>query len=264
MGLLVCGCHSMSPEEFAAKCATADKLTLVNGGGICFGIRTVRPPAASTSGSNPTLLVYLHGDGRRFGPVGANLFRIAAAPPKGTISVAMVRPGYFTGDGTYSSGDDRGRYDNYTSGTIDAIAQAITTLKTFHNSPRVVLIGHSGGAAISGVIIGRHPSLADAALLISCPCDIDRWANELGYPPFKRSLSPSSYAGTVPTTTRVIALTGANDPNTFPGLADRYVADLRERGVRAEFFEISGAGHGLHAIAVSGQYDRSLQALLEQ
>jgi protein-S-isoprenylcysteine O-methyltransferase Ste14 len=37
----------------------------------------------------------------------------------------------------------------------------------------VVVAGHSGGAAIAANILGRRPALIDAALVVSCPCDVE-------------------------------------------------------------------------------------------
>jgi pimeloyl-ACP methyl ester carboxylesterase len=38
-----------------------------------------------------------------------------------------------------------------------------------------VLAGHSGGAPITGDLLGRLPSAVDGALLVSCPCDLAAW-----------------------------------------------------------------------------------------
>ena len=43
--------------------------------------------------------------------------------------------------------------------------------------------------------------------------------------------------------TRIIAITGADDPNTKPWLAEDYVALLGKRGVDARFVAVAGADH---------------------
>ena len=60
------------------------------------------------------------------------------------------------------------------------------------------------------------------------------------------SLSPLDYAGKVPTTAKVIAITGDRDDNTDVELARDYVAKLKERGVAARFVAIPGAGHNIN------------------
>jgi pimeloyl-ACP methyl ester carboxylesterase len=112
----------------------------------------------------------------------------------------------------------------------------------------VVYVGHSGGAAIGGVLIGRRRGLVDAAVLVSCPCDIDRWNSGHKREPWTRSLSPSMFAHRVPTETQVVAITGERDANTPPALARSYVAKLSERGVSARAVIVDGASHGFSGL----------------
>jgi pimeloyl-ACP methyl ester carboxylesterase len=114
-------------------------------------------------------------------------------------------------------------------------------LRAHHKARRVVLVGHSGGAAIAGVILGKHPGTADAAVLVSCPCHIANWRS--GRRAWPRSESPHSYAASVPSSALVVALTGTRDDNTFPALGSSYVQSLAARGVRARFVELPGADH---------------------
>ena len=63
----------------------------------------------------------------------------------------------------------------YTIQNIDMVAEAIQNLKNYYGSEKVILVGHSGGAATAGIIIGRYPSLIDSTILISCPCNVNKW-----------------------------------------------------------------------------------------
>lgn len=262
MGFLLTGCETMSPE-LAAKCEQPDNINVVSGGGICFGIKTYYPPLAHWENlRNPTLLVYLHGDVSRGGPADY-MHSYAAKPPEGTVSVAMFRPGYYGSDGTRSSGHDNNRRDHYTATTVDAIAEAIGSLREKHHSPRVVLIGHSGGAAISGILLGRHPSVAEAALLVSCPCDLAAWRATHGRR-WSMSLSPSTYIDAVSTNTQVIAITGENDTNTLPRFAADYVMRLSARGVDARFIQIPRGHHKFSSLTATGAYYDALQSLIDQ
>jgi pimeloyl-ACP methyl ester carboxylesterase len=64
--------------------------------------------------------------------------------------------------------------DNWNATNTDAIANAIGALKRRYHARKVVVVGHSGGAAIAANILGRHPELIDAALLVSCPYDSEK------------------------------------------------------------------------------------------
>ena len=52
-----------------------------------------------------------------------------------------------------------------------------------------------------------------------------------------------NYVKVVPTSTRVVAITGSEDRNTFPALARDYIAALTAVGVRATYIQVPEAGH---------------------
>jgi predicted esterase len=194
-------------------------------------------------GNSPTLVVLLHGDTSSGGPADT-LFPFAerlAGP--GVVAVALLRPGYGDKAGRTSEGDNHGRVDSYTPANIAVIANAIEALKKYYQPKRTVLVGHSGGAAISAVLIGKNPALAQAAVLISCPCDLVRWRKERKGSPWTRSESPSTYVAKVLTSTTVVAITGSDDDNTSPAMAQEYIAQLAKRSVPATFEAAKGAGH---------------------
>jgi pimeloyl-ACP methyl ester carboxylesterase len=187
--------------------------------------------------------VFLHGDVSTGGPVDY-IYRVAEmAIAEGMVAVAVLRPGYGDSHGHQSTGDNSGRRDSYTAHNIDAVADAIKALKAHHQPERTVLIGHSGGAAISGVILGRHASLVDAAALIACPCHVPQWRLARGGRAWAQSLSPHAYVGKVPVATSVLAVMGDADDTTPLALGKDYVAELTRRGVSARMVAIPGAGH---------------------
>jgi pimeloyl-ACP methyl ester carboxylesterase len=155
----------------------------------------------------------------------------------------LIRPGYDDGAGNASSGSHNNRSDHYTATNIDEVAGVIAKLKQAYKPQRVVLVGHSGGAATSAIILGRHPGLANGAVLVACPCHLDDWRLARNRPPWTRSESPHRWADKVPAGTRVIALTGTDDDNTGIGLAQDYVRRVTEKGVTARFEPIAGANH---------------------
>ena len=76
--------------------------------------------------------------------------------------------------------------DNYTPEVVDATAQAISQLRADFHSSAIVLTGHSGGAAITGNLLGWHPSEVNGALLVSCPCDLSTWRKSMVRTQFHR------------------------------------------------------------------------------
>lgn len=157
----------------AEKCQTPDNRTFVSGGDHCLAIKTITPDG----GGKGVLVVVLHGDLTSGGPANYIRFIASAAAKSGAVGVAMARPGYTleerTSTGTATR--DQNRDDRFRAAEIDSIGTAIATLKAHHNAKRVVLVGHSGGSLISGVLIGRAAPMVDAAVLISCPCHVRDW-----------------------------------------------------------------------------------------
>jgi pimeloyl-ACP methyl ester carboxylesterase len=226
----------------AAPCVKPDPERRETGVKECLIYRIYRSAIIE---ANPTLIVVLHGDVSSGGP--ANYHRKIAESvardrrAKNLVAVALVRPGYEDGDGETSSGSHNGRADHYTAQNIDEITAVMTRLRERFEASSILVLGHSGGAAISGVVIGRHPALASAAVLVSCPCDVGRWRS--GRRAWVQSESPHLWADKVATTTTVIALSGSRDDNTSPQLAQRYVEALNKRNIKARFELIPDADH---------------------
>jgi pimeloyl-ACP methyl ester carboxylesterase len=232
-----------------AACPPDSNITdWVLGGGLCQAATTVGAVAA---GERPRLIVMVHGD---ISDGGAATYHVEFArrlARPGAVVVALTRPGYTDGRGRTSEGYTYGRQDNYTPNNIAAVGGAIAALKAHYKPRHVIYVGHSGGAAIGGVLVGKSRGLIDAAVLVSCPCDIPRWRRERTRKPWSRSESPSSYAGRVPLQSRVRVIAGSSDTNTFPGQASGYVGSLQRRGIDAEFTIVEDAGHGLSGLAAA-------------
>jgi len=246
------------PSALRADDCTADNLTRVQGGNECLVIKTFGKPSPHTK-----LIIFLHGDGSSGGPSDYMYPRAERFAADGVVAIAMIRPGYFDSDGNHSSGKSwRKAGDGYRPVVVDAVAAAVKNLKAFHNAQTVILVGHSGGAAISAVILGRFPGLADAAVLASCPCHVENWRiMRRGHNTWTESLSPHAFADAIPAATKVIALTGSRDSNTFPEIAQTYVEQLRQRGLDARFIEVPGASH--NGAARSDQFYAAIAELLQ-
>ncbi len=234
------GVQAESNDEKKKACADPDMQARVIGNKFCFAIRAY---GAQTAGPSPTLVVVLHGDGSSGAPPEYHDAIAESLVASGVVAIGMIRPGYTSKDDRTSDGSSI-RSDHYTAENIDAVADAISKLKAHYKAQKTVMIGHSGGAATTGVVIGRHAGLVDRALLISCPCDIARWRS-MGFRRPWSSLSPSDFSAKVPATTKVLAITGELDDNTAPILAKDYAAALAAQGVNARFAIIPGASHNV-------------------
>lgn len=228
---------------FGAPCADADHRTRVTGGAECLLIKTYGKAAPG----NTTLFVLLHGNHTSGSPA-ISQYKVAEAlagkAPAGAVAVALIRPGYNDDAGNFSSGSAAGRADNFTAANIDIVADAIARLKNHHGAARVVLLGHSGGAAMAGVILGRHAGLAGAAVIVACPCDVPAWRALSGRSGTAwASESAIRHVDRIPARTRVAILVGARDTVTPPWLSRDYAEALRRRGLEAELSVLESVDH---------------------
>jgi pimeloyl-ACP methyl ester carboxylesterase len=241
----------------ASPCESPDMLTRVSGRNECLIIRSFDNQKGTAE--PPVLYVMLHGNHSDGSPA-TSMFKPAQTlvekANRPSVAVALVRPGYNDDLGDYSTGN-RNRADNWPTDVIDDIADAIRRLKEHHKARRVVLVGHSGGSAVAGVILGRHPNLADAALLVGCVCDLRQWrAGRAGG--LWTSASPGDYVGRIPPGTKISVLVGAGDSVTSPSLSEGYVADLTDHGFKVDFKLQEGRDH-YNIIRWDGMYDMILR-----
>lgn len=224
----------------AAGCDREDFETRISGESECLLMRRYGTETPTS------MVVWLHGNVSTGGPANAH-FRIAQQLAAGlaadkVLAIALVRPGYPDGSGAFSSGNDYGRADNWPRATVAEIGTAIDRLRRRYKPDAVILVGHSGGAAIAAVLLGMMPQVANAALLVSCPCDLVVWrAGRSGRPWV--SEDPMQWVGRVDASARVVALTGTADATTHPELGKAYVERLKARGIDAAFQPVPDGGH---------------------
>jgi len=228
-------------SAYAAPCETEDLETKVSGVSQCLLIRRY-------GSTEPTaMVVWLHGDVSSGGPANYH-FPLAQKTAEdfsasSVMSVALVRPGYPDGSGASSTASflHGGRSDHYTQENITEVGAVIEKLRLKYKPKSVIIVGHSGGAATAAVLLGMKPHLVDAAVLVSCPCELVSWRS--GRREWGRSENPTRWVEKINPSTRVIALTGAKDDNTSPHLASAYVDLLRSRGIDATFQLVAEATH---------------------
>jgi len=239
----------------AGPCAE-DFKTRVAANGECLVIRTFGVPAEKT-----TLAIFIHGDTRR---VADYMYPVAQAyGSKGVIAVGLIRPGYDDSAGNHSTGGGvPNGGDNYRSDIVETVAAAIKLLKEHYKAEYVLLAGRSGGAALSGIIIGKFPGLVNAVVLGACPCNVPRWRFlRKGTNRWLASLSPHDFVDSMAADAKIVAVTGSSDSITYPVLARDYVKALKGRGIDAVYIEAAGVGHG--KIENSSEFRRSVYRFLE-
>jgi predicted esterase len=175
------------------------------------------------------------------------------AATTGIVAAGVLRPGYYDPVGDRSSGDmGRAVADNYTPEVVDAVASAARALATDHDARAIVLVGHSGGAAIAANLLGRHPDVAHGAVLVGCGCDPAAWRAtrlaDTGNPVFRgetRSLQPLNLVDDVAPATVVRLVVGEDDDVAPPAYSQAYARALRERGIDASVEVVPGLGHNI-------------------
>ena len=234
-------------------------------------LRVYRSEQLST---HPLLIFVLHGDIAQPPPAYQYDFaRSVTAQVQDVIAAGVLRPGYSDPSGDKSSGV-LGNWagDNYTAEVVDAIVRAVEQLRTASGARAVILVGHSGGAAIAADMIGRYPRLAQGVLLVSCPCDVPAWRAYMKdkRPPQQAeiwegpvaSLSPVTLAAEVARTTRVRLVVGSADDVAPPRFSQEYAQALARHGVDVELKIEAGLEHNiLLAPVVIKELERLIGAL---
>ena len=213
-----------------------DILNEIFAGNSCTKVRTYRSANVT---NKPLLVVALHGDSPFNNPGYQYRFaKLVANKNSNVISVGMLRPGYTdpigrTSDGV--KGDAIG--DNYDKKRVNQVAQAITELKKLYSPSKVILAGHSGGAAITANLISLFPLLIDHIFIVSCPCDVNAWREDMFSLTDKsifrgniETLSPIDLVDHLSKKTIISIFVGKDDKNTRPILSEKYKKAATKEG----------------------------------
>lgn len=241
----------------------------VQAGPACLVLKVHAAPA----GPDRALALIVHGDGQGFLEAGylARLDGLAqrlvqARPGDGVVFVQ--RPGYQSPLGR-SEGRAKRQDDDYTAENVQLLAAALKALREAWQPARAVWIGHSGGAALGALVLGRARGLADAAVLAGCPCGpIGQWRTHRnqsrgrpGDSLWPESLSPPEHMEGLGPGTAVVLLTGERDDNTLARFNEAWVERARARGADARQIVLPGVGHG--GVIESGEVVRQAARLMQ-
>ena len=201
----------------------------------------------------PSLVLVLHGDAPFNNPsYQYGIARKIAKENENVVAVGVLRPGYTDEEGNRSKGN-RGNAtgDNWNEPVLQSIHTLATALKEKYKASQIILVGHSGGAAISANLLTKFPKSYDAALLISCPCDLDAWRKHMkGLQPEARiwdeavdSPSPIEQVSRINKEAVVTLVHGVKDETVPVRIASAYRKALKAKDIQAQLIEVKNGGH---------------------
>ncbi len=211
-------------------------------------------PSDSVS-DQPILVLVLHGDAP-FRPPSYQygMAKRIAIENTDVVTVGVLRPGYVDGEGNRSPGvKGKATGDNYTQEVVDAIWQLAQTLQQRYQARKVLLVGHSGGAAISANLLASYPEDFAGAFLISCPCDVPRWrehmkdftGEETLWSEPITSLSPMERVGEMNPAAQIHLIHGGDDRVVPAAIAADYASALRDKVEQVSYLLLQTLDHDL-------------------
>jgi pimeloyl-ACP methyl ester carboxylesterase len=258
-------CYGQSSQK---SCDRGDSLHWVLTSLGCLHLYTFKNDSLS---GRPNLVIVIHGDAPFNNPgYQYEVARLIAQRNKNTIAIGLLRPGYTDPDGNTSDGrKGLTTGDNYTPDIIDAIAEGIEKIKKNYHPLHTVLMGHSGGAAITGDIIGLKPGLVDKAILVSCPCDVPHWRKYMAekqpgvsaWNDSVASISPESVAVKIRMSLDILIVCGDKDETTPIGLSIAYYQQLLKAGHRVKLIQVPNEGH---EIFLTARLHNAVEEMLQQ
>ena len=177
---LLCGCRGIVvPDSFTYKEIETDTYKLASWQKITDKYKTIR--------------IYIEGDGYAFNhlgypttnptPKGTFLREIAFSDPNPNV-VYLARPCQFVKDARCIVKDwTTGRFSQ---DIINAVSQAIANIS---NKQPIVLIGYSGGALLSGLVIEQNPQMPIKKwVTLAGVLNHTKWTEDLNLPPLIDSI----------------------------------------------------------------------------
>ena len=201
--------------------------------------------------TNSNLVVFIHGDSPFGDPVYQYNILKSISGITNSITVAILRPGYRDGCGDLSGGI-RGLTmgDNYTVEVVRAIASVISTIKEEESITQTIVMGHSGGAALTALLAASNPGLVDRSILIACPCNLEAWrksmetlTNNPNWSNPMGGLSPMDYISKLDLRKEIYLYVGENDATTPPFLTTEFYNATNRLGANVTMKIVTGEDH---------------------
>lgn len=253
----------------ANACLNANNITRVSANGECLALQTYF--GKTMPEPHPILLVFIHGDGiPGGGPSDYLKYQATKFVSPNIVPVVLIRPGYYDSYNHYSTGESYAfsghgyPNDSYRPHTVATLAAAVKKLKGFYQARCTILVGHSGGGMMSGIILGKYPGLANGAVLASVVGDVHAWAKKHGYGTYPNSLSPDTFVKKVPKQDFVYVVSGTNDQDTYPVMSKAYYERLEKAGLNAYWYPEMHGTHNSVVLTQVKQFDRAIQSAILQ
>lgn len=253
----------------ASACLQSDNINHIAANGECLALQTYF--SNNLPNANPILLVFIHGDGiPGGGPSDYLKFQATKFSKNNIVPVVLIRPGYYDSYNNYSTGESYAfsnhgyPVDSYRPQTVETLAAAVANLKKFYHPRCTILVGHSGGAMMSGVILGKFPNLANGAVLASVVGDVKKWSSMHRWGSYANSLSPNMFANKIPKENFVYIVSGANDTNTYPTMSKEYFDLLLSQKLKAYWYSEEKGDHNSVVLSHVQKFDQAITDAIAQ
>lgn len=250
-------------------CLNEDNITHTDANGECIALQTYFGKTMPMQ--HPILLVFIHGDGiPGGGPSDYLKFQATKYIAPDIVPIVMIRPGYYDSYGNTSTGESYAfashgyPNDSYRPNTVNTIAKTVNKLKDFYQARCTILVGHSGGAMMSGIILGKYPELANGAVLAAVVGDIHIWAEKHHYGRYPKSLSPNNFITDIPKKNFVYIVSGTQDNNTYPEMSHAYYQQLKQAGIQAFWYPQANGTHNSVVLSDTQALDQAIHAAVDQ
>lgn len=201
--------------------------------------------------TNSNLVVFLHGDSPFGDPVYQYNISKNISEITNSVTVALLRPGYRDGCGDISGGV-RGLTmgDNYTQEVVNTLNSVISTIQKQEDISQTVVMGHSGGAALTALLAQSNPELMDQSILVACPCNLSAWrrsmeslTNNPNWSNPMSGLSPLDRISKLALNKRIHLYVGANDQVAPSFLTTEFFKATSELDVNVKMKIVPGEDH---------------------
>lgn len=208
---------------------------------------------------NPsTMVVFLHGSVSA-GGAADYMYRYArqlASSHPNVLAVALLAPGYYDRNGKKSDGSDGQR--RMKDDTAEIIP-ALEALRARYKPKRIILVGHSKGAANMAGVLVKKPGLANGAVLVAGIYDPDAISAYR-----RRSVDGpevTANAARIGKSARIILVHGDADGEVPIAQSTAFEQKARASGVAITLVTVSGAGHNFNG-AVSAATMSAIESLI--
>ena len=237
-----------SNNLLAKKCQKEDFVNFVSDVVGCIAINIHSDIKFDENVKKKKLVIFIHGDQIETKNIYFDIFASEFAHPD-ILLISITRPGWTNIKDHKSEGKlNISNGDNYIpKEDVDPIYRVIKKLKKKFKTLETLLVGHSGGAAITGILYGRFTKLVDSAILISCPCIVPSWrrdyynkifkkTNKLFCMPKFKSHSPHQYVKKISSNLNIYILVGNKDKNTPPIYSQEYQTLLKKNNKNSKLY----------------------------